>query len=304
MSRPIDVITVPCALGAPDAGAASGPAALMHAGLLSALRGAGHDARWISAPAPPVVTDRWSGLARVCEDLARTVSASVTAKHLPLVVGGDHAIAVGTWRGVARAVSGVIGLLWFDAHLDAHTSWDSPSGSPHGMPLALLLGEGDPRLARACLSPCHVCVVGARDWEDEEMARLTRLGVRVFDDEEVASRGLDVVMAEALARVRVGTAGFGITFDLDLFDPAEAPGVSSPAPGGQAAANWVSCLGGLATQPDCLAIEIVECNSILDADGATAGLAVSLAEALFARKAGETRGLEASRPAPPPPPGS
>jgi arginase len=280
--RDIDLISVPCALGAPDPGATGGPEALRRAGLLKTLQRAGHNVESNQELISPAATDRWNCLAELCAHLASVVGAARSAGHLPFVVGGDHAIAAGTWRGIADSVAGPIGLLWFDAHLDAHTTEDSPSGNPHGMPLALLLGEGDPRLARPCLSPRHVCIVGARSWEPEEAARVRRLGVRVFDAAEIAHRGLVAVVSDALARVRTGTAGFGISIDLDVLDPVEAPGVNSPAPDGRPATEWIEALRGLATHDDCLAVEVVECDSRRDTDGATAHLAVAIAGALLA----------------------
>ena len=295
MNRRIDLVAVPSALGAPDPGVAAGPAAIRRAGLLAALHRAGRDADWVKELTPPAIDDRWDALAQLCGNLATAVAASCKRDHFPLVVGGDHAIAAGVWRGVVDAVGGRIGLLWLDAHLDAHTCDDSPSGNPHGMPLALLLGVGDARIASACLSPRHVCVIGARNWEAAEYARLTRLGVRIFDDAEITQRGLTTVMRDALSRVRAGTAGFGISCDLDVFDPADAPGVNSPAAGGKPVQDWLAALHGLAARPDCLALEIVECDSARDGDGDghTARLVVQLAAGLFAPSAAALVGLEA-----------
>ena len=292
--RRVDLIAVPSALGAPGEGVAGGPEALRAAGLLTAVHRAGRVAGWNHHLPPPVDDDRWDGLDTLCFRLAAVVGGSMAGGALPVVVGGDHSIAAGTWRGVAKALDAPPGLLWIDAHLDAHTPEDSPSGNPHGMPLALLLGEGDPRLARRVLSPHHVCVVGAREWESDEMDRLVRRGVRVFDDTEIARRGLAAVLTEALERVTAGSAGFGISIDLDVFDPAEAPGVSTPAAGGQAAAEWLAALRGLATRADCVALEVVEYDPGRDADGRTARLATHLVEALFAPQAEKLVALEAA----------
>lgn len=294
MTRRIDIICVPSALGAPDAGAAFGPGALRQAGLLTALHRAGRAADWVDELFPLSNQHGWAALAQLCRRLAARVAESLENNHLALVVGGDHAIAVGTWRGAADACAGRIGLLWLDAHLDAHTGDDTPSGNPHGMPLALLLGEGDARLARRGIAPQNICVVGARDWEPEEHARLTRLGVRVFDAAEIGRRGLAEVMREALLRVRAGTVGFGISCDLDVFDPAEAPGVNSPSAGGRPACEWLAGLRGLAAQPDCVALEIVEYDPTRDLGGLTARLAVQLVSALLAPAAAELVALENS----------
>ncbi|MBI4754011.1 MAG: ornithine--oxo-acid transaminase [Betaproteobacteria bacterium] len=294
MKRRIDIIPVPSALGAPDGGVAGGPEALRHAGLLTALHRGGHEATWVPPLYPLSRADRCDALAELCERLAGTVAASGRAGRLPVVIGGDHAIAAGTWRGTAAAMAGPPGLLWIDAHLDAHVAEDSVSGNLHGMPLALLLGAGDPRLASDVLSPRHVCVLGARQWEPEEMLRLRRFGVRVIDDAEIARRGFAEVLREATERVATGTAGFGITCDLDVFSPDEAPGVSTPAAGGQPAADWLAALRGLAARPDCVAVEIVECDGARDRDDRTARLAVRLAAELMAPAAADLVALEAA----------
>ena len=136
---------------------------------------------------------------------------------LPLVLGGDHSIAMGTWRGVANAVDGKLGLLWIDAHLDAHTPETSHSGKLHGMPLAALLGQTGDALCEpgAALAPEHVCVVGVRSFEPEEAALASALGVRIYTIAEIERRGLGEVLREAAARVQTGTAAYGITRDLD-----------------------------------------------------------------------------------------
>jgi ornithine--oxo-acid transaminase len=290
--RRIDLIAVPCALGAPDEGVAGGPEALRSAGLLTALHRAGRAAAWTHHLPPPLGEDRWDRLDTLCFRLAELVAESIAGGAMPIVVGGDHAIAAGTWRGTMKALSAAPGLLWIDAHLDAHTTEDSPSGNPHGMPLALLLGEGDPRLARRVLAAHRVCVVGARDWEPEEAERLARRGVRVYDDAEIARRGLPEVLAEALERVAGGGGGFGVSIDVDVLDPQEAPGVSTPVSGGQSASQWIEALRGVAAHPECMALELVECNPGRDVDGRCARLAVQLAEALFSPPAERTMALE------------
>lgn len=290
MNRRIDLIPVPCALGAPDAGVAGGPEALRQAGLLTALHRGGSAAEW-REPVEPRAGERWDALAGLCDRLADAVAGSLVAGHQPWVLGGDHAIAAGTWRGIARAAPGC-GLLWIDAHLDAHVPADSPSGNPHGMPLACLLGAGDARLASGALSPRHVCALGARDWEPEELARLRRFGVRVIDQAEIARAGLPEALRMAMRIVGAAPAGFGLSLDLDVFDPAEAPGVNSPAPGGLPAADWLAALAGLASRPGCLAVEIAECDPSRDVEERTARLAATLAGALRAPTAQDLVALE------------
>ncbi|RTL52102.1 MAG: arginase [Rhodocyclaceae bacterium] len=283
--RAIDLIPVPSALGAPDPGVAQGPDALRRAGLAETLQHMELKAAWQPTvnplPAGSDAATRWQALATLCTELSQRVAACRLQGQVPLVLGGDHAMAVGTWRGIAAHEKGPIGLLWIDAHLDAHTPEDSASGNPHGMPVALLLGDGDPPLAHPSLRPQYLCLVGARSWELPERIRLERYGVRVFDQQEIDRRGLAVVMAEAVTIVSGAAAGFGISLDLDVFASADAPGVNSPVAGGLPAEEWLAALRGLARRTDCLALEIAECDGSRDIDGRTAALACRAAAALL-----------------------
>ncbi|MCC6472255.1 MAG: ornithine--oxo-acid transaminase, partial [Burkholderiales bacterium] len=221
---------------------------------------------------------------RLCLRLARAVTAVLRDGAVPLVLGGDHSIAMGTWRGVTEAAGAPIGLLWIDAHLDAHTHQTSHSGRLHGMPLAALLGQGGEGLCaeRAVLQPQHVCVVGARSFEPEEAALLAALGVRVYSMREIEQRSLKAVLEEALARVRGGTAGYGVSIDLDAVDPADAPGVTTPVPHGLRGEALSAVLGELAGGAPPLAVEIAEFDPHRDIGGVTARLVLQLAASLLA----------------------
>ena len=286
--RALELIRVPSALGAPGRGNEAGPDALLAAGLAAMLANDGTAVRLgavVPPPDPagkPRTQQRWDALAALCGHLAAESAASLRAHRVPLVLGGDHSIAVGTWRGVAAGLKAPLGLLWIDAHLDAHTPEDSPSGNPHGMPVAMLLGEGDPRLAQPTIAPRHLCLLGARSWETAERERLARLCVRVIDHAEMWRRGAAAALAEAVSVVTAGTAGFGVSFDLDAFDPMEAPAVSSPAPGGLPAETWLTALRGLGRHRQCRGVELVECEPHRDRDGRSVTLACRLAQALFA----------------------
>lgn len=291
--KAIDLIPVPSDLGGPDAGTSRGPEALRRAGLLTTLESCGLTANWIPAVEPSPLIDhsdttrRWQALTDLCQRLSHQVAHSLQRNHKPLVIGGDHAIAVGTWRGLAAAlpdddIPAPFGLLWLDAHLDAHTPEDSASANPHGMPVAMLLGDGSPVLAHPVLSPAHTCLVGARSWELPEKVRLQRHGVTVFDQRDIQQRGLETVLKEAIAIVSTGTRGFGLSIDLDVFDPGEAPAVNCPVPGGTAANQWVPLLQGIARRDDCLAVELIECNGLLDTNGPASGQTTALACQLVA----------------------
>ncbi|CAB1368190.1 ornithine--oxo-acid transaminase [Denitratisoma oestradiolicum] len=263
-------------------GTAAAPTRLVQADLLSALRRGGLRARWRSAAAGGLLTPApGSLLPELLADLAEAVEETLAAGQTPLVLGGDHSIAVGTWRGVARwcrQQNLTPGLIWVDAHLDAHTPATTPSGNCHGMPLAALLGEGGEWAGQvgAVLDPRRLCVVGAHSFEAEEAALLTRHGVRVFTLEEVRRRGLSKVWAEALA---IAGTPFGVSLDLDALDSAQLPAVSTPAgPGlnlGELSAAW----RGLLRQPGLLGLEIVEYDPGRDGDGTTLAALDSLLEA-------------------------
>ena len=219
--------------------------------------------------------------------LAAEVGAVLQAGNFPLVVGGDHSCAIGTWSGVHRALAdrGPIGLIWIDAHMDSHTFATTPSGQINGMPLACLLGHGDAALTgvngpEAKLRPEHVCLIGVRSYEVGEAALLQRLGVRVFDMDEIRRRGLAGVFDEALAIVRQGTAGFGVSVDLDELDPEEEPGVGSPVPGGLHRAELADALSPLRGDLAFVAMEIAEYNPRRDRGHATADAAGALVNAI------------------------
>ncbi|MBW8371510.1 MAG: arginase [Thiobacillus sp.] len=286
-SRTLIVIGAASGAGAPDWATAEGPDALRHYRVF-------HDT--------PLQHVEWDSILRVPREaqatplhavaalgarLAAEVERVLHAGHFPLVVGGDHSCAIGTWSGVHHALAerGPLGLIWIDAHMDSHTFATTPSGQIHGMPLACLLGHGEAALtaidgAEAKLRPEHVCLIGVRSYEAGEAALLHRLGVRVFDMDEIRLRGLAAVFDEALAIVLQGTAGFGVSVDLDALDPEEEPGVSTPVPGGLHRAELAAALSRLRGNPAFVAMEIVEYNPRRDHRHATADAAGALVDAI------------------------
>ncbi len=190
-------------------------------------------------------------------------------------IGGDHSSAIGVWSGAASALrpKGDLGLIWFDAHMDAHTPSTSESGYIHGMPLAVLLGHGDAQLTQISdpfpkIKPEHLVLIGIRSFESGEAKLLKALNVRVYFMEEVISRGLETVMKEALEIVSRRTVGYGFSFDLDSIDPSFVSAVGTPVPGGIDANEFFSSLSLLQEFPP-LAFEMVEYNPTLDSDFGT-----------------------------------
>jgi arginase len=219
-----------------------------------------------------------AAVSRLCGLLASAVAESLRRGRLPCVLGGDHSCAGGTWAGVARTLHGALGLVWTDAHMDSHTPGTSHTGRLHGMPLAWLLGQDDDPLyglSAGVLNPEQVALVGVRSFEPEEAERLQRLGVRVFHIEEVRARGLDAVFADAVRIATSGTEGFGISVDLDVVTPEEAPGVGTPVADGIRGDELARALARIGGRPDLLAVELVEYAPRLDPDGRSARVAIA-----------------------------
>lgn len=286
----IELVGAACGHGAADPRCESAPDVLRASGLIPRLRSRGLKAAWTGIVRP---STRHHGkpleaVSEVCAKLARRMQTIVERGSLPVVFGGDHSCAVGTWKGVAHAHGGQggLGLLWVDAHMDAHTPATTPSGMLHGMPLACLLGHGPTALTgiagHARLDPHHVCLVGVRSFEPGEAVLLKHLGVRVFHMHDIARHGLEAVMREAIHIVGAARAGFGLTLDIDAVDPQDAPGTGMPVPGGIRALALCSALSLLAHSPALRGIEIVEYNPFRDVQGATAGLISDVIEATLA----------------------
>ena len=289
--RRVEIIGAASGHGAPDPRCADAPAALRAAGFAPRLRAAGIDAAWRTIVRATAANARapLTAVSQVCRDLARHAGAAVSSGAFPLVIGGDHSCAIGTWKGVARATGAPLGLIWVDAHMDAHTPETTESGRLHGMPLACLMGHGDAALTSiaegARLDPRHVCLVGVRSFEAGEAALLRRLGVRIITMREVRAHGLAAAMNEARKIATQETAGYGISVDLDAIDPLQAPGVGSPVRGGLEAADVVSALSAYASDPLLRALEIVEYNPHLDRDAKTSALVPAITQALLSPQA-------------------
>ena len=279
MQRQVELIGAAWGLGGADPGCAEAPGVLIPqiAARLAACGVASLAGAMIESPAG----ERRKSLAvgRLCGQLAAAVAQARREGRLPCVIGGDHSCAGGTWTGVARTLDGRLGLVWIDAHMDSHTPATSHTGRLHGMPLAWLLGELDDPLyglAAGVVDPGHVCLVGVRSYEPEEDERLRRLGVRVVFMDEIRTRGIDAVLAEALDIATAGTSGFGVSIDLDVVTPEDAPDVGTPVAGGVTSEELARALEAIAARPSLAAIELVEYSPRLDRDGRTARVALEL----------------------------
>jgi arginase len=295
--RPIELVGAAIGEGAPDRRTRAGPGSLRQWGLGARLQARGRGVRWgpivqsdlaLLPQGPMAVVAEFSGR------LARAVGAALDAGRLPVVVGGDHSCAIGTWSAAAAALrhggeARRLGLVWIDAHLDAHTPETSETKMPHGMPIASLLGHGPPALTTVAdawpkLRPQDLVLIGPRSWESGEAALLARLGVRVIASDEVARRGFADCMREAVERVSADTAGWGVSFDLDALDPADAPGTGVQVPGGLRVADVSAALRGLACDERVVAVELVEYNPTLDVARTTAAATDRVLGAIVERR--------------------
>ncbi|MDH4273611.1 MAG: arginase [Gammaproteobacteria bacterium] len=279
--RVFHVLGVASCVGASDRTCQEGPEALRALLKCQPLP----DLRWVTTLRDPqdVAMDAYAMVAALAPRVAQQTQLWSAHGHQFVVVGGDHSCAIGTWSGVARSLRGrgALGLLWIDAHMDAHTPETSPSGALHGMPLAMLLGAGPPDLVRLAgtipaLQPRHVWLIGVRSYEAQEQQRLTDLGVNIRYMTEVKTRGLAAIIAEALADLQRNTEAFGVSVDLDALDPVDAPGVGSPEPGGITADALLAALHGLGRHAQVVGLEIAELNPRYDLHQKTVRLAYDL----------------------------
>ena len=300
-TRRIRVLGVPLDLGSSRRGVDMGPSALRVAGLEARLEALGHsvadggDIQVAIAETQAFGDPRARYLSQIAETCTRTAEAvfrSLEEGGTPLVLGGDHSIAVGTVSGVSefhRRRGQPIGLIWIDAHSDINTPETSPSGNVHGMPLASLLGMGPHELTHIFgyapkMAPRNTVLVGVRDIDAAERANIERVGIVVYTMRDIDERGMRIVMEEALRAATAGTAGFHLSLDMDWIDPEDAPGVGTPVRGGATYREAHLAMEIAADHGGMTSFEIVEVNPVLDEHNRTADLAVELACSAFGKK--------------------
>jgi arginase len=300
-SRHVTLIGVPLDLGAGRRGVDMGPSALRVAGVEERLLQLGHEVEdrgdlpvkipETQSPGDPRL--KYLGeIMEVVSGLRDAVDRALEDGATPVILGGDHSVAMGTIAGLARHFQRrkqKIGLVWFDAHADANTAETSPSGNIHGMPLAAVLGLGAPSLVNlAGFSPmvdgARAALVGIRDVDQAERANVKASGIGAFTMRDIDERGMRTVMEQAIMRATAGTAGFHVSFDLDGVDPEHAPGVGTPAPGGLSYREAHLAMEMLADTGKVLSAELVEVNPVLDHQNVTARLGVELLTSLLGKK--------------------
>ena len=291
--RAVSILGVPLSYGASMAGVDMGPAALRVAGLVEKISLLGYrvtdkgDLRVERPRKPADPSDALKYLPEItnaCEQLASEVHSILKAGELPIVLGGDHSIAIGSISGVSaycRERDETLGLIWFDAHADMNVPETTPSGNIHGMPLSALLGYGVPELTNVGgftpkLDPKFCAHVGARDIDRGERELIRKLGMRFFTMREIDERGMSACMDEAIAVASQASGGYAVTFDVDALDPTDAPGSGTLVRGGMTYRESHLALEKIAEAGGMCSLEIVEINTALDVNNKTAELGVEL----------------------------
>ena len=292
--KPVHVIGVPLDLGAGRRGVDMGPSAVRIAGIGEQLAALGRtvvDRGDLIAPIPETKrpADKRKkyirDIAKICTRLYELASKSLDAGALPLVLGGDHSIAAGSVAAsaawVQRTASRPLGLIWVDAHGDMNTPETTNSGNVHGMPLAALLGQEPAELAAIGSSPSvlpqHAVLVGIRNLDEREKEQIRTSGVQVFTMKDIDRDGIAVIAERALAVASDGTGGIHVSFDMDVCDPAIAPGVGSAVKGGLDYREAHMVMEMVADSRRLIALDMVEVNPTLDVRNTTAEFATELA---------------------------
>lgn len=275
----VDIIGVPMDLGASRRGVDMGPSAVRYAKLHEKLRALGiaqvndHGNLQVPIREAAAADDRQARyldvIERVCDELAGIVEASVSENGVPIVLGGDHSIAIGTLAGLTRARGGPPGLVWIDAHSDMNDPQSSLTGNVHGMPMWFALKNG-------CADPKRTVQIGLRDVDPVEKEHLREWGVAAYTMSEVDRLGMTRVMEEAIEIAGAGGQRLHVSFDMDGIDPSEAPGTGTPVKGGLSYREAHLAMEMLAESGRLGSIEMVEINPILDTRNQTAVLAVGL----------------------------
>ena len=288
-------------LGASRRGVDMGPSALRVAGLQVRLKQLGRQVEDIGNVSVRQPEEQHYGdksakyldeIAETCKDLAEMVKNALDEELMPLVLGGDHSIAVGTAAGSAAHFhkrGERIGLIWLDAHGDMNTPETSPSGNIHGMPLASIVGYGPHVLTalagvKPMIEPRNVALVGIRELDLKERRLAKDSGVHIFTIREIDERGMREVMAEALKVAGNDTAGTAVSLDMDFVDPSDAPGVGTPVRGGVTYREAHLALEMVADSKRMVCLELVEINPVLDLHNTTAMLGIELVLSALGKK--------------------
>ncbi len=291
--RPVHILGVPLDLGGGRRGVDMGPSAFRIAGLDAGIAALGYptiDRGDLMVPIPETKSEGDPSkryvreIARVCQRLYQMTLASLEKGALPVILGGDHSVAAGSVAATAahaRRQGRRIGLLWIDAHGDMNTPASTTSGNVHGMPLAALIGREPAELAgiggfSPKVQPASAVIIGVRNLDHREKEQVKASRVRIFTMKDVDRLGIATIMERAIALASKGTAGLHVSFDLDVCDPAVAPGVGTPVKGGLDYREAHMVMEMIADSGRLLSLDMVEVNPILDVRNQTAQLGTEL----------------------------
>ena len=299
MNKKISIIGLPMDLGQSRRGVDMGPSAMRYAGVIERLSALDYDIKdlgdiTISQSSPADNKGELSNLknlrqvTKANEQLAQMVDEQVGEGSFPLILGGDHSIAIGSLAGISKHYQS-LGVIWYDAHGDLNTEKTSPSGNIHGMPLAASLGLGHSNLINLHgyspkVKPENIVIIGARSLDEGEKELIKEKGIKVYTMHEIDRRGMAQVMEETLSYFKKHTDGLHLSLDLDGLDPTEAPGVGTPVIGGLSYRESHLAMEMIAETEMLTSAEFVEVNPILDEKNKTATIAVGLMGSLFGEK--------------------
>ena len=293
--KQVAIIGAKLDLGSGRRGVDMGPSAIRYAGLHERLTGIGYECvDWgdvqtfvLEATEQTDETARYlPEIKAACGQVAKLVGRALEQGAIPLVLGGDHSVALGTLGGLAQ-LRGVGGVLWIDAHGDLNTPETSPSGNVHGMPLAAAIGLTNGRFASdawtlPALDPGRVALVGLRELDRQERGRIRELGIRAYTMSDIDRIGIERAVRESLDHV-AGPNFVHVSLDMDALDPDVAPGVGTPVRGGLSYREAHLALELVAESGSAGSFEVVEVNPILDRENETASLAVELVASAFGK---------------------
>ncbi|WP_338752646.1 arginase [Bacillus sp. FJAT-52991] len=297
MKKKVSIIGVPMDLGQLRRGVDMGPSAIRYAGVCERLQNLSievEDCGDIEISRNYSVEDENTNLknlkavAEASERLAQKVDQVIETDSFPLVLGGDHSIAIGSLAGISKHYKN-LGVIWYDAHGDLNTAETSPSGNIHGMPLAASLGLGHKDLTSLYgyapkVKPENIVIIGARSLDEGEKELIKEQGIKVYTMHEVDRLGMTTVIEETIAYLKEKTDGVHLSLDLDGLDPNDAPGVGTPVIGGISYRESHLAMELLEESGLITSAEFVEVNPILDEKNKTAAVAVALMGSLFGEK--------------------
>lgn len=297
----VELIGIPLDLGADRRGVDMGPSAIRIAGIAECLKRIGHelidlgDIPIVVPEAQTIDDPKLKYLPQITKavtELATWVAGACEQGLFPLVLGGDHSIAIGTISGVSaflKQKNQKLGVIWVDAHGDMNTPQTTPSGNIHGMPFAVILGTGCQELVNVAghfqkVRPQDAVLVGVRNLDKKERKLIRESGITVFTMEEIDRRGICTVMEEALEKATAETDALHVSLDIDALDPQVTPGVGNPVRGGLTYREAHTAMEIIADCKQLFSMEVVEVNPILDVRNTTAEVAAELVESALGKR--------------------